>query len=78
MPSDASEDFARPQSPVRLAERLAREGFLTPDEADATRALIQARNAIVHGDVDREVSDKDVFSLIKVLEHLAGMAPLAA
>ena len=78
LPSDASEDFARPQSTVRLAERLAREGFLTPDEADATRALIQARNAIVHGDVDREVSDKDVFSLIKVLEHLAGMAPLAA
>lgn len=78
LPSEASEDLARPQSPARLAERLAREGFLTPDEADATRALIQARNAIVHGDVDKDVSDKDVLSLIKVLENLAGMAPLAA
>lgn len=78
LPSEASGDFARPQNPARLAERLAREGFLTPDEADATRALIQARNAIVHGDVAKDVSDKDVLSLIKVLENLAGMAPLAA
>lgn len=78
LPSEASGDFARPQNPARLAERLAREGFLTPDEADATRALIQARNAIVHGDVDKDVSDKDVHALIQVLENLAGMAPLAA
>jgi uncharacterized protein YutE (UPF0331/DUF86 family) len=63
-------DKVRPQTPGRLVEVLASEGYVTPSEADRLRTVIATRNQIVHGGLQAKVSPKDVRSFLSVLNML--------
>jgi len=63
-------DFARPQSPARLVQLLAQEGYVTPSEADVLRKLAEKRNILIHGDVLTEVSENEVEAFVEILERL--------
>jgi uncharacterized protein YutE (UPF0331/DUF86 family) len=69
------ERFRRPQTPARLIEVLATEGYLTPAEADALRAAISTRNSAVHGGLDPAVDEQQLEQLITVLRTLADFVP---
>jgi uncharacterized protein YutE (UPF0331/DUF86 family) len=69
MPSD----FARPQSPGRLVQLLAQEGYVTPTEADALRGLADKRNVLIHGNVQTEVNKADIESFADILKNLLEM-----
>jgi hypothetical protein len=58
--------LTRPQSPARLIETLASEGYVTPDEADMLRRVSRTRNEIAHGRLDLTPSRDDVALLIAV------------
>jgi uncharacterized protein YutE (UPF0331/DUF86 family) len=62
------EKIVRPQTPGRLVEVLAGEGYVTPTEADRLRALIATRNQIVHGGLRAKVSPRDLKSFLSVLK----------
>ncbi len=64
-------DFARPQSPGRLVQLMAQDGYITPSEADRLRALAQKRNAIIHGNLDVRADRTDVTEFRQILERLA-------
>lgn len=66
------EKFGRAQSPGRLIEVLASDGYVTPSEADTLRALMQARNKLIHGDLDQFVDPQDLNSMLRVLTTLKG------
>jgi uncharacterized protein YutE (UPF0331/DUF86 family) len=65
-----SDKFVRPQTPGRLVEVLAGEGYVTPTEADRLRELIAARNQIVHGALQAKVTAKDIKGFPSVLNTL--------
>src|SRR5262245_60529527 len=67
--------FSRPQTPARLIEVLASEGYLAPDEADALRAFIPLRNAAVHGVLEPAIDEKQLESLVGVLRNLVEFLP---
>ena len=62
--------LVRPQTPGRLVEVLASEGYVTPTEADRLRASIAARNQIVHGGLQAKVGPRDLKSFLSVLKTL--------
>jgi len=62
--------LVRPQTPGRLVEVLASEGYVTPSETDRLRTVIATRNQIVHGGLQAKVSPKDVRSFLSVLNML--------
>lgn len=62
--------FDKPQSPGRLVEKLAGDGFLTPDEADWLRDLAQLRNRFIHGGLDIQVSPEKIPKFASILEAL--------
>jgi uncharacterized protein YutE (UPF0331/DUF86 family) len=64
------DDFARPQSPSRLVQLLAQEGYVTPSEADVLRKLAEKRNVLIHGNVLIEVSEHDVKTFVGIIERL--------
>ena len=66
------DQFRRPQTPARLVETLAAEGYLTPVEADQLRAAIPARNSAVHGSLAPDISDGQVNGIVAILRTLAG------
>lgn len=66
----------RPQTPGRLVEVLASEGELTPDEADRVRPHIQARNRLIHGDLNVEVARESVQEFSRILRRLLEHAEL--
>jgi len=59
-------NLARAQSPSRLIEVLASEGYITPDEADILRKLSRTRNEIAHGRLDLRSSREQVESLVAI------------
>jgi uncharacterized protein YutE (UPF0331/DUF86 family) len=63
-------DFARPQSPGRLVQLLAQEGYVTPSEADTLRKLGDKRNVLIHGNVLTEVSKGEVEAFAMILLKL--------
>jgi len=65
------ERLRRPQTPARLIEVLASEGYLTPQEADTLRAAISLRNSAVHGGFDHVVDDKLIEQFVAILQMLA-------
>jgi uncharacterized protein YutE (UPF0331/DUF86 family) len=65
------EKFGRPQTPERLVELLAYEGYLAPDEADSIRPLITLRNTAVHGALDSAVNEQTLDHFIVILQKLA-------
>lgn len=68
------EHFERPQTPGRLVEILAREGHLTPDEADAVRQLIASRNLLIHGDLDVQIDKAQIEHFATILGTILVLA----
>lgn len=69
------EAVARPQSPARLIEQLAREGHVTPQEADILRDLIPLRNRLIHGDLKTEIRRKHVGDMLQILIGIVNREP---
>ena len=67
------EKFERPQTPGRVVDVLAREGYVTPTEADCLRELVEKRNKLVHGDLKARILERDVAQMISVLNMLVRM-----
>lgn len=65
-----TEHFRKPQTPGRLVETLAGEGYLTPSEADRLRTLAKYRNSFIHGELDAGIAGDDVRFFIAVLDGL--------
>jgi uncharacterized protein YutE (UPF0331/DUF86 family) len=65
-----SHEFRRPQSPGRIVEILAREGHVTPSEADSLRRLSDKRNKLVHGELQVRVSKDEIQAFVGVLDAL--------
>ena len=63
-------EFSRPQSPGRLVQVLAKEGHITPDEADTLRQLGEVRNRFIHGELTAAVNRSQVEAFIKILASL--------
>jgi uncharacterized protein YutE (UPF0331/DUF86 family) len=59
--------FARPQTPGRLVEVLAQDGFVTPSEADEFRQLYSVRNELIHGGLNRAATREQLTSFLKLL-----------
>jgi len=70
-------ELRRPQTPERVIEVLAGEGYLTPEEADALRPAIPIRNA-VHGAPGPTVDTKQLDHFVAVLRALVGFLPTEA
>jgi uncharacterized protein YutE (UPF0331/DUF86 family) len=66
----AERRFAKPQTPARLINVLAEEGFLTPSEFDELKILAEKRNRLVHGEIDTSVNEDEIKSFIKIIEML--------
>lgn len=62
--------FARPQSPGRLVQYMAQEGYISPSEADRLRVLATKRNAFIHGDLEIRAETADVRAFREILERL--------
>jgi uncharacterized protein YutE (UPF0331/DUF86 family) len=69
------EAFVRPQSPGRLVETLAGDGYLTPTEADHLRGLAKKRNRFIHGELDTEIQGDDLTKFMAVLDTLMAQLP---
>ena len=65
--------FERPQTPGRLVEILANDGYLTPSEADQLRRLAEKRNRLVHGGLEVRVSNSELERFAGVLEIMLQM-----
>ncbi len=66
--------LAKPQTPLRLVEVLASEGYLTPSEADQLRLLAEKRNRLVHGEIDIVITKEEIDNFVEILETLISMA----
>jgi hypothetical protein len=69
------EQVGRPQAPAQLLERLAFEGFVTPDEADHLRRLAQLRNKAAHGGLAVAVTREDMGDLVQATRAVLAQAP---
>jgi uncharacterized protein YutE (UPF0331/DUF86 family) len=67
--------FERPQTPSRLIEALASEGFIMPSEAAHVRRLAESRNRVVHGGLDTAVPEADLRGFVEILQTLSGFIP---
>lgn len=64
------QQFQRPQTPGRLVQVLATEGYLTPTEADTLRVLAEKRNRLIHGELDTGASTDDMRRFAEILDTL--------
>jgi REase_AHJR-like len=64
------EKFARPQTPGRLVEVLAADGYVTPSEADRLRQLAVARNQLIHGGLRVKIVSRDIMGFAAILKTL--------
>lgn len=64
-------DLVRPQSPGRVLQFLAQEGWLTPSEADIVRGLVAKRNEYIHGNLQLAVAKNDIERFLQILKQLA-------
>jgi len=62
--------FQRPQTPGRLVEILAKEGYITPSEADFLRVLAEKRNKLIHGELQTHASKAELGNFTKTLGTL--------
>lgn len=72
------EDFGKPQSPGRLVEKLAFEGYVTPSEADVLRSLATIRNSFIHGDLNQSVSYTELETFIRILRIISDFEPVSS
>lgn len=70
-----AKEMAKPQTPGRVVEFLARDGHITPDEADLFRSMAKVRNAFVHGALDTKISKVDVRKFVKAVNSLQTASP---
>ncbi len=63
-------EFARAQTPGRILEVLAADGYLTPTEADDLRRLSFKRNEFIHGKLGTQVSQSELTGMISSIESL--------
>lgn len=68
------DDLGRPQTPGRLLERLASDGYITPGEADSLRKLGDLRNAAAHGKLDAAVTRGQIAGLVTVTRTLLDLS----
>jgi uncharacterized protein YutE (UPF0331/DUF86 family) len=61
----------RPQSPGRIVELLAGSGNITPSEAKLLRRLVQARNSVIHGELNTSIEIDDVILMQSIVTNLA-------
>lgn len=64
------EEFVKPQTPGRLLEVLATNGFVTPNEADVIRELVASRNRAIHGNLNISVTTEQLEGFRAVIETL--------
>jgi uncharacterized protein YutE (UPF0331/DUF86 family) len=69
--ASSEKEFARPQTPGRIVERLASYGTVTPSEADLLRKLATKRNKLIHGDFSLPPERKELTNFVNVLTQLA-------
>ena len=69
----ATDKFRRSQTPGRLVEILAQDGYLTPTEADQLRKLARKRNGLIHGDFQASVSEAEIKNFLGVLNVMLQM-----
>lgn len=67
-------EFQRPQTPARLVETLAREGYITPSDADLLRSLADKRNKLIHGDLQVSVTADEIKQFTEVLDGLIALS----
>jgi uncharacterized protein YutE (UPF0331/DUF86 family) len=67
--------FRRPQTPGRLIEVLATDGFVTPSEADVLRRLANGRNGLIHGNLAVSADPMDLEMFVSVLHTLMSFVP---
>lgn len=65
--------FQRPQTPKRLVQVLASEGYLTPTEADNMRLLADKRNRLIHGELKTRISQSEVNRFADILSMMVKM-----
>lgn len=70
-----TKEMAKPQTPGRVIEFLARDGHITPDEADLFRSMAKVRNAFVHGALDAKMSKVDVRKFLQAVKALQTASP---
>ena len=63
-----------PKMATSIAELLGREGLVSTGETRRLWQLAAVRNAVVHGDLSREVQKEDVELLAKIIESLTAEA----
>lgn len=69
-------DFARPQSPGRIVERMAAEGIVTPSEAAFMRDMAARRNAYIHGGLGEAVNELDVIRFLGIVRGMMSVPTL--
>lgn len=69
----ASQKFERPQTPGRLIQVLANDGYLTPTEADRMRPLSDKRNKLIHGELQTQVTRREIEQFAEILTALVKM-----
>jgi hypothetical protein len=62
--------LVRVQTPQRLVEVLASDGYVTPTEADHLRRLGRIRNRVIHGGLSEKIGSKDLKGFATVLRAL--------
>ncbi len=65
--------LVRPQTPGRLVEVLAADGYITPNEADRLRQLAKVRNRLIHGELKVKIASREIKSLTAVLRTLLSL-----
>ena len=70
-----ADQFQRAQTSTRLLQTLSSSGHVTPDEADDLRRLAEKRNALIHGELETEVTREDLERFTSVLATLRGLVP---
>lgn len=65
-----AKQLGRPQTPGRLVQVLAQEGYLTPSEADKLREIGTKRNKLIHGELQVSISEKELLDFASILETL--------
>lgn len=65
-----AQHFHRPQTPKRLINVLAEQGYVDPDQADILRALAIKRNELVHGQLHVAVTAREMSEFVAILEQL--------
>jgi uncharacterized protein YutE (UPF0331/DUF86 family) len=66
-------DFAKPQTPRRLIEYLGANGFIDRTDARRLRRLAEARNRLIHGELQSELGEDDLIEIRDILWKLREM-----